>query len=121
VKHWQFVSFPGPLGRESRGIVDLIAIRRDHSPAKRAFLSGDLFEIVFIQIKGGGAAWPTVADLARLAAVRRRYRGKAIVLASWRKGAEPRFYVMRRVSAVRTEAWLEVAASDVFGSGAAAK
>lgn len=119
VKRWQFVSFPGPAGRESRGIVDLIAIRRDHGPAKGAFLSGDLFEIVLVQIKGGTAAWPTVADLERLAAVRRRYRAKAVVLASWRKGAEPRFYVLRRVSAVRSEAWEEATPIELFGSGAA--
>lgn len=114
-KRWQFVSFAGPSGSESRGIVDLIAIRRDHRVSVMPFLPGDLFEIVLVQIKGGGAAWPSVADLTRLAAVRRRYRAKAVVLASWQKGAEPRFYTMRRVSPERDMAWREVTAVEVFG------
>ncbi len=115
MKRWQFVAFPGPLGAESRGIVDLIAIRRDHITSIGALLPGDLFEIVLIQIKGGGAAWPNVVDLERLAAVRRYYRAKAVVLASWQKGSEPCFYVMQRVSHERDRAWREVEAVEVFG------
>lgn len=121
VKRWQFVAFAGPGGRESRGIVDLVAIRRDHGSTRGAFLPGDLFEIVLIQIKGGAAAWPSVADQARLDAVRKHYRAKAVVLASWQKGAEPRFYALRRVSADRTRAWIEVTAVDVFGRPARTK
>src|SRR5580658_9849699 len=59
VKRWQFVAFPGPGGAESRGIVDLVAIRRDHRPGLGVFQPGDLFEMVFVQIKGGAAAWPS--------------------------------------------------------------
>ncbi len=73
------------------------------------FLRGDLFEIVFVQIKGGGAAWPTVNDVARLKAMQRRYRAKAVVLASWRKGAEPTFYVLKR------GAWEKDSAASIFG------
>jgi hypothetical protein len=118
VKRWQFVAFPGPQGRESRGIVDLIAIRRDHCATAAPLRPGDLFEIVLVQIKGGSAAWPSVSDLERLVAVRRRYRAKAVVLASWQRGAEPRFYVLRRVAPRRGEAGREVAAVEVFGSDA---
>jgi hypothetical protein len=114
-KRWQFVAFAGPMGSESRGIVDLIAIRRDHGPCSDVFLPGDLFEIVLIQIKGGSAAWPSLADLKRLRAVQRRYRAKAVVLASWQKGAEPLFYKMHRVSPERAKAWVEVASIEVFG------
>jgi hypothetical protein len=109
VKRWQFVAFAGPFGGESRGIVDLVAIRRDHRENEAPFLLGDLFEIVFVQIKGGSAAWPTVNDVLRLKAVQRRYRAKAVVLASWRKGAEPTFYVLKR------GAWEEESAASIFG------
>jgi hypothetical protein len=115
VKRWQFVAFAGPMGSESRGIVDLIAIRRDHLTSRGALLPGDLFEIVLMQIKGGSASWPTVGDLERLAAVRRHYRARAVVLASWQKGAEPKFYVMRRISHEREKAWREIAAVEIFG------
>ena len=58
-RRWQLVGFPGPAGRESAGIVDLIAIRKDHATVNGDFKRGDLFEIILIQIKGGGARWPT--------------------------------------------------------------
>jgi hypothetical protein len=70
-KRWQFVGFAGPNGSESRGIVDLVAIRRDHLTSDKSFRIGDLFEIVFVQIKGGGAPWPTFDDVKRLRAVQR--------------------------------------------------
>jgi hypothetical protein len=48
---WHFVSFVGPKGGESRGVVDLIAIRKDHR-VKEGFDRGDRLEIVLIQVKG---------------------------------------------------------------------
>jgi|HubBroStandDraft_6_1064221.scaffolds.fasta_scaffold588987_2 hypothetical protein len=119
-KRWQFVAFPGPAGAESRGIVDLVAIRRDHRLASGVFDPGDLFEIVLVQIKGGSAPWPTMRDVLRLRAVARRYRAR-VVLAAWRKGAEPQFYLLKRVPTDRNRAWTEVAAVDVFGSGTVRK
>jgi hypothetical protein len=113
-KRWQFVAFPGPAGAESRGIVDLVAIRRDHRPQPGVFEPGDLFEIVFVQIKGGAAAWPTLRDLTRLRAVGRRYRAR-VVLAAWKKGSEPTFYRLKTVSSERSKAWVEVEAAEVFG------
>lgn len=53
---WNVVSFNGPNGSESRGIVDLLAIRKDHRSKKAGRKRGDLFEIVLIQTKGGSAA-----------------------------------------------------------------
>jgi hypothetical protein len=58
-RRWQLVGFPGLAGRESAGIVDLIAIRKDHATVNGHFKRGDLFEIILIQIKGGGARCPT--------------------------------------------------------------
>ena len=45
-RRWQLVGFPGPAGRESAGIVDLMAIRKDHSTRNGDFERGDLFEII---------------------------------------------------------------------------
>src|SRR5262245_9882791 len=68
-RRWQLVSFPGPAGRESAGIVDVMAIRRDHRLSSRKFKRGDLFEIILIQIKGGGARGPKMDDILRLRTV----------------------------------------------------
>src|ERR1043166_2382449 len=44
-KRWQLVPFPGPNGRESAGIVDLLAIRRDHHTANKLVKRGDFFHL----------------------------------------------------------------------------
>jgi hypothetical protein len=64
---------------------------------------------MLVQIKGGKAAWPTVNEKARLKAVQRRYRAKAVVLASWLKGAQPTCYVLKR------GAWKNESAASIFG------
>ena len=46
-----------------------MAIRKDHSNRKGKFKRGDLFEIILIQIKGGGARWPNAEDIRQLHAV----------------------------------------------------
>jgi hypothetical protein len=114
-KRWQFVGFAGPNGSESRGIVDLLAIRRDHLTTGEKFRVGDLFDIVLIQIKGGTAPSPTFDDLKRLRAVQRYYHAKAVVLASWQKGTEPKFYVLQRLLKDRRIAWSETSAAVIFG------
>ena len=81
---WRFVSFRGEGGGEWRGIVDVLAIRKDTAHSDHHLLkSGDLFDIVLVQMKGGSAKAPSATDIARLRAVARRYRAKAIVLFSW--------------------------------------
>jgi hypothetical protein len=50
---WQLVGFAGPNGGESVGIVDLLAIRKDHRPKSSRHNRGDCFDIVLIQFKGG--------------------------------------------------------------------
>jgi len=114
-KRWQFVGFAGPNGSESRGIVDLLAIRRVHIRTDEKFRVGDLFDIVLIQIKGGTAPWPTFDDLKRLRAVQRYYHARAVVLASWQKGTEPKFYVLHRLLEDRRIAWSEASAATIFG------
>jgi hypothetical protein len=48
---WHFVSFAGPDGGESRGVVDLIAIRKDHAERK-GLKRGDTFQIILIPGQG---------------------------------------------------------------------
>ena len=115
-KRWQFVGFAGPNGAESRGIMDILAIRRDHRPTSGMLQPGDLFEIVLVQIKGGTAAWPTPADVKRLRAVQRRYRAKAVVLASWQNGAEPAFFLLKRSNAQGRNPWRPTSPVEVFGT-----
>ena len=112
---WNLVSFCGPKGGESRGIVNVIAIRKDHkriveTPLKR----GDLFDIVLIQIKGGNAPKPSSLDIERLKHVGSLYHASVIVLSSHKKGAQPTF---ERLVGDR---WEPVAASVIFGKQKAA-
>lgn len=65
-KKWQIVSFEGARGSESRGIVDFIAIRRNHNTMELPLKKGDLFEIILFQVKGGSARMPTAAEKVRL-------------------------------------------------------
>ena len=93
---WQLVEFAGPGGRESRGIVDVLAVRKDHSTPIDGLKRGDLFEIILIQVKGGTAPWPTLDDINRLRAVARHHRAKSVVLAEWKKGKQPTFYMLKK-------------------------
>lgn len=53
---WKFVSIRGANKAEWRGVVDLIAIRKNtKQPTGDLLKRGDLFDIVLIQIKGGSA------------------------------------------------------------------
>ena len=71
----RFVSFRGTGGGEWRGVVDVLATRKDTSrSAHRVLKSGDLFQMVLVQVKGGSARSPSAPDIQRLKAVRRRYR-----------------------------------------------
>ncbi|TKB78109.1 MAG: hypothetical protein E8D42_09290 [Nitrospira sp.] len=82
---WQVVNFNGPQGFESAGIVDLLAIRKDHRSNKPGLKRGDFFEIVLIQVKGGFAARPSSQDVVRLAQVAKHYHPKVVVLAEWQR------------------------------------
>lgn len=79
-KRWQFVSFRGTNKGEWRGVVDLIAIRKDTAEPKSGTLKrGDLFDLVLVQVKGGSARAPTMEDRRRLREVAKLYRARAIV------------------------------------------
>src|SRR5439155_6056008 len=63
---WQLVTFCGKSGGESVGVVDMLAIRKDHGTSVGAIRRGDALQIILIQVKGGSAARPTPEDAARL-------------------------------------------------------
>jgi hypothetical protein len=72
-QRWRFVSFCGLGGGEWRGIVDILAIRKDTTVSKHDLLkSGDLFDFIFVQMKGGAARNPNGSEIARLRAVAKR-------------------------------------------------
>jgi len=84
-KRWRFVDFLGPKGRESAGVVDIVAIRKDgRVPAIEGLKRLDLFDIVLIQVKGGSAPRPSADDIKRLKVVCDRYHAKGIVLFEWK-------------------------------------
>jgi len=96
-RRWQFVSFRGAGKGESRGVVDVLAVRRNMAqPEGDVLKRGDLFDVILIQIKGGGARAPTANDLLRLREVKRRYRAQAVVLFSWERGKTSSFSVLGR-------------------------
>lgn len=110
-RRWQLVSFRGPSGGESRGIVDVLAIRKDHQrqpdpPLKR----GDLFEIIVVQLKGGRAPRPSMDDRERLRKVARTYGAQCVVLFEWKRRERATFSVLNK----RLE-WEETTATNLFG------
>jgi hypothetical protein len=104
--HWHLLTFSGPSGGEARGIVDIMAIRKDHGPPRTGRKRGDDFQIVLVQVKGGFAAKPTGEDAKRLRAVARHHRASQVLLATWKKGTAARFFSLRRKR--NGDDWLEV-------------
>lgn len=114
---WQLVTFLGPEGGESVGIVDMMAVRKNHASCKPPSKRGDEFEIVLIQVKGGSAPFPSADELVRLKRVARRYRAKAVVLAQWKRGKQAQFFRLRKTGtgATRRGYWTEVESlAEVF-------
>jgi hypothetical protein len=103
---WHLLTFVGPDGRESRGVVDLIAIRKDHDTPRNGLKRGDAFQVILIQVKGGYAAKPTAEDARRLRIVARRHGACEVLLAAWMKGKAARFYSLRRKPGEPT--WIEI-------------
>ena len=101
---WQWVEFPGPKGRESAGIVDILAIRKrwaKSGAAKDAVLKHlDVFEIMLIQVKGGSARMPTANDIARMERVADLYNIDKVLLYQWnvKKKADTGFRLLDRKS-----------------------
>jgi hypothetical protein len=105
---WQLVTFNGGRGGESVGVVDLLAVRKDHrTPPSAGLKRGDALQIVLIQVKGGSAAMPTAEDGIRLRAVAKRYGARQSLLGTWKKGKEVQFHRLQAKSSARND-WSEV-------------
>jgi len=111
---WNVVDFGGRTGSESRGIVDLMAIRKNHSEASPGLKRGDLFEVVLIQTKGGGAARPNKEEVKRLTKVGKVYAAK-VVLAVWKKAKQLKLFQLKG------KGWEHVDAVELFGQRSAKK
>ena len=107
---WQLVTFYGEGGAESAGVVDMLAVRKDHAASSGVIRRGDALQIILIQVKGGAAARPTTEDAARLRAVAKRHGACEVLLATWKKGRMPHFYRLRRATA--SEPWAEITNLD---------
>jgi hypothetical protein len=110
-KRWRFVSFRGAGGGEWRGIVDVLAIRKDTSRSSHELLkSGDLFDIILVQMKGGSARMPSAVEIRRLMAVKSRYRAQEIILFAWKRAKSCDFYKLSRQGK-----WTPSSAMEIFG------
>ena len=105
---WHVVNFVGSANSESRGVVDLLAIRKDHHCQNTSLKSGDLFEVVLIQVKGGNAPFPTSSDIARLKKVAKHHRAKAVVLSEWKPRKRLQLYLLQQ------NKWIEASPNEIF-------
>jgi hypothetical protein len=105
---WHVIDFVGGHKAESRGIVDLLAVRKDHREPSAPLKRGDLFEIVLIQSKGGSAKGPSAGDIERLEIVARKYHAKAVVLAEWKKGKTLQLKKLQRGK------WVSIEPDELF-------
>jgi len=108
-KKWRFVEFGGTSGAESRGIVDILAIRKDHGREGDGMKRGDYFEMIFIQTKGGTAPRPKKEDVGRLSRLARLDHAKAVVLAEWKRGIHLQLYRLDG------REWIAATAKEIFG------
>jgi hypothetical protein len=96
---------------EWRGIVDVLAIRKDTSqPAVEGLKRGDLFDIILIQLKGGSARRPTLEEKHRLKEVANSYSAKEVVLFEWKRGKVTAFYTLGP-----SLEWNPTTSSQLFG------
>jgi hypothetical protein len=107
---WQLVTFYGKSGAESIGVVDLLAVRKDHGAPAGVMRRGDALQMILIQVKGGTASKPTFEDAARLRAVAKRHCACDVLLATWKKGGMPHFFRLRR--AIASDPWAEITNLD---------
>jgi hypothetical protein len=105
---WQVATFTGKGGQESAGIVDMIAIRKRHGASDLSEHRGDLFEIILIQVKGGGARFPSQQDVERLVKVKQHHRADKVVLTEWKRGEKLCCYLL-------PDMVKPVPASEIFG------
>jgi len=105
---WHVINFVGSNNAESRGVVDLLAIRKDHQTHNDKIKRGDLFDIIVIQVKGGNAPFPKSKDVVRLKKVSKFHRAKAILLSEWKPRERLQLYTLKR------NKWIEIKPNEIF-------
>jgi len=116
---WQLIEFMGKKGKESAGIVDILAIRKDHEKKLKEvkLKPGDLFEIIPIQVKGGNASLPSSDEINRLQRVAMYYSAKNVALFKW-KNEQLTLYRLKnfeyRKKLNPREAWIKVSSLSEF-------
>jgi hypothetical protein len=105
---WRFVEFGGITGAESRGIIDILAVRKNHQEVE-GLKRGDLLDVILIQTKGGSAKPPSVSDIERLRKVAKYHRAKAVVLAEWKIGEALNLYQLIG------QKWVLATPGEIFG------
>ena len=114
--HWHLLTFTGKKGGDSRGAVDMIAIRKDHGEPYPGTNRGDTFQIILVQVKGGSSAMPTEDDRNRLRKVAKRHDACGILLATWKKGKSARFFSLPAKVGTGRDEWKEVPdLTETFG------
>jgi len=63
---------------------------------------------MLIQVKGGSAARPTLADCERLRIVAQHHRASGVLLAVWKKGTEAQFFTLRSPERDTADNWVLV-------------
>jgi hypothetical protein len=109
---WELVTFCGKAGGESIGVVDLMAVRKDHTKLFGVLKRGDALQIILIQVKGGSAPRPTSEDAVRLRAVAKLHHARYVLLATWKKGTAAHFFRLCHRSA--SVQWAEVTKLDAI-------
>ena len=115
VRRTRFVEFVGAKGGESNGIVDLLAIKKNHDQKKTKNIGcnvNDLLDIIHIQVKGGSAGEPTKADKKRMLIVSKYYNCRETLLSRWNP-AEFNQVVFKRLK--NNLEWEKVDAKTIFG------
>jgi hypothetical protein len=115
VVRWQLVDFLGPNGRESAGIIDVVAIRKDHRPGKNGLKPGDRLEIVLLQIKGGTARRPTSSDIVRMRRVAKAHGAAAVVLVEWQLKKALQYSRLKPGRTSPKDAWDQIDLEELFG------
>ena len=111
LRPWQFVEFKGGAGRESAGIVDLLAMRKNFDEKRNKKLGmkkGDSLEIIHIQVKGGTSGNPSSKDVKRMKKVTDHYRFEKTLLSRWITHL-PTFFLLKKGD------WVKVDAKTIFG------
>ena len=87
LRPWHFIEFKGGAGRESAGIVDLLAMRKNFDKKgnkKLGMKEGDSLEIIQIQVKGGTSGNPSKKDIKRMKKVSEHYHFSETLLSRWK-------------------------------------